>query len=288
MTTIKAFITTHPVLSYYVVAFALSWGGVIIVVGPAGFPGTTTQIPRLMPLVILTFLAGPGVGGPLLTGIAFGQAGLREFFSRLFEWRVAFRWYAVALVTAPLLMMAILLALSLISPVFAPSILRSDDKATLVLVGLATALGAGFFEELGWTGFAIPALRERHSVLTTGLIVGVLWGAWHLLVYLWISATVVSGELALIGYFLDAFLFLVPFRVLMVLVYDRTGSLLIAMLMHGSLTASARILMPAGTVGAALFAFDLVWVAALAVVIEAIAAGHPSLISRQSLRRRVA
>jgi len=160
MTTVKAFITARPVLSYYVVVFALSWGGVLIVVGPAGFPGTTAQVERLMPLVILTLLVGPAVGGPLLTGIAFGQAGFREFFSRLFTWHITARWYAVALLTAPLLMLAILLALSLISPVFVPGIFRSEDKATLVLAGLATALGAGFFEELGWTGFS--RARNRH------------------------------------------------------------------------------------------------------------------------------
>ena len=41
--------------------------------------------------------------------------------------------------------------------------------------------------------------------LTTGLIVGVLWGAWHLLVYFWVSGTV-SGTLPLALFVLDAFL----------------------------------------------------------------------------------
>ena len=45
------------------------------------------------------------------------------------------------------------------------------------------------FEELGWTGFATPTLRRRNRVLATGLIVGVLWGAWHFLVTLWGSGT---------------------------------------------------------------------------------------------------
>jgi CAAX protease family protein len=97
----------------------------------------------------------------------------------------------------------------------------------------------------------------------------VLWAAWHLLVYLWTSGTV-SGPLSFAGYLLDAFLFLTLFRVLMVWVYDRTGSVLVAMLMHGSLTASARILMPPGTTGVQLLTFDLVWVAALCVVIAAV------------------
>ena len=147
--------------------------------------------------------------------------------------------------------------------------------------------GAGFFEELGWTGFVIPELKRHYGVISTGLIVGVLWGAWHLLVYVWTSGTV-SGALSLAGYLLDAFLFLTLFRVLMVWVYDRTGSLLVAMFMHGSLTASARILMPPGIAGLPLLTFDLVWVAALCVVIAAIAVANSRHFSRHLLRSRAA
>ena len=184
-------------------------------------------------------------------------------------------------------MMAVLLALSLLSAEFLPGIFTSEDKALLLLVGLATAVAAGFLEELGWTGFAIPELRRRHSVLTTGFIVGVLWAVWHLPVYFWVSGSV-SGGIPLAGYLLDPFLFLVVFRVLMVWVYDRTESLLVAMVMHGSLTASARILMPPGATGLTLLTFDLVWVAALCVVVAAVAMANGRQLSRQPLRRRAA
>jgi len=50
-------------------------------------------------------------------------------------------------------------------------------------------------EELGWTGFAMPRLRLRYAVLGTGLIVGGLWGAWHLPINYWASG-VTSGEQA--------------------------------------------------------------------------------------------
>ena len=39
--TIKAFITNHPVLTYYALVFAISWGGILLIVGgPGGIPGT--------------------------------------------------------------------------------------------------------------------------------------------------------------------------------------------------------------------------------------------------------
>lgn len=287
MTQLKAFSARHPAVTYYALVFAISWGLILVVVGPSGFPGTSEEIERLLPYAILAFVVGPALAGPLLTGFIYGRAGLREFRCRLLKWRVAGWWYTVALLTAPLLMTTVLLALSLFSRQFLPGIFTSDEKSTLLLVGIATALVAGFFEELGWTGFAIPRLRQHYGVLSTGLIAGVLWAAWHLLVYLWTSGTV-SGPLSFAGYLLDAFLFLTLFRMLMVWVYDRTGSLLVAMLMHGSLTASARILMPPETTGMRLLTFDLVWVAALCVVIAAVGLSNTEQLSRRPFQRRMA
>jgi len=148
-------------------------------------------------------------------------------------------------------------------------------------------LGAGFFEELGWTGFAVPALRLRYGVLTTGLLVGGLWGAWHLLAAVWGIGNR-SGALPLALFVtLDLFSALPAFRVLMVWVYGRTGSLLVGMLMHSSLTSSLLILTPL-TTGVPLLTFDFVFAAALWVVVAAVAVASGWQLSRQPLRRRAA
>jgi membrane protease YdiL (CAAX protease family) len=274
MTNIKAIIKRHPVATYFALTFAISWGGVLIVVGPGGIPGTKEQFETLFPIALWAMLAGPSVSSILLTGLIHGRAGLRDFLSRLLKWRVGVRWYAAALLTAPLLMAAVLLTLSLLSPEFLPGIFTSNDKAAHVLFGIVVGLMAGFIEELGWTGFATPELRRRYGVLTTGLIVGLLWAIWHLLVAFWASGTI-SGDLSLTSYLLDPLLFLTVFRVLMVWVYDHTGSLLIGgMLMHMSLTASARILSPLAIVGVPLLTFDLVWFAAMWVIVAAVAAAN--------------
>lgn len=287
MSTVEAFINRHAAQTYFALVFAISWGGFLIVVGPGRIPGTPEQFKALLPFAILAMVAGPSIASLLLTGLAWGRAGLRELLSRLLTWRVGARWYAVALLTAPLLMMAILLALSLFSPQFVPSMFITDDKVALLLSSIAIALAAGFIEELGWTGFAVPALRRRCGVLATGLIVGLLWAAWHVLPGLWASGTV-SGRLSLASYLIDPFLFLLAFRVLMVWVYDQTESLLLAMLMHVGLTFGARALVPAGMTGVPLLTFDLVWTAALCVVIAAVAVGNGGQLSQQPLRSRAA
>src|SRR5215208_1573714 len=136
MTTIKAFIKSHPVLSYYALAFAITWGTILIVVGlgPSGILATNEQYSTLMAFLYPMMLVGPSVAGIVLTGLLYGRAGLRELRCRLLRWPVGVRWYAVALLTAPLSMAAILLALSLRSPEFLPSIFTSDEKATLLLM----------------------------------------------------------------------------------------------------------------------------------------------------------
>src|SRR5215217_2442120 len=82
MTTIKAFINRHPLMSYFAPTFAISWGGILIMVGPGGTSGTTWQSDPLLPFMGLAMLAGPSVAGILLTSLLYGKAGLREFGSR--------------------------------------------------------------------------------------------------------------------------------------------------------------------------------------------------------------
>ena len=282
-----AFIKRHPVPTYFALTFAISWGGFVLAVGPGGFPGTDEQFETLLPFVALAMLAGPSVAGILLTGLVSGRAGLRELLSRLLTWRVSVRWYAVALLTAPLLAAAVLFALSLTSPIF-----TAEDKAAVLLTAIVAGLVTGFFEEMGWTGFAIPRTRLRYGVLTTGLIVGILWGAWHFLQQFWISGPY-SGGLSLAIYlplsFFSVVAQLTAYRVLMVWVYDRTGgSLLVAMLMHASLSTNTVFIFTPAATGVSFLAYTWALAAVLWVVVAAVAVASRGQLSRQPLRRRVA
>jgi uncharacterized protein len=288
MNSIKAFIKKHPLLSYFALAFAISWGGVLFVAGgPGGISANSEASEMQVTFLYPVLIVGPSVAGILLTALLYGRAGLSEFRSRLLKWRVGARWYVVALLTAPLSVTAAVLALSLSSSEFVPSILTTSDKTSLLLMGIFAGLMVGIFEELGWTGFAIPRMKLRYGILGTGLIVGVLWGAWHFPPFFWGSGAA-SGTLPL-ALFLPVLLFtwLPAYRVLMVWVYDRTESLLVAMLMHVSLVASNVILVPLAT-GVALVTYDLVWAAVLWVVVGAVAVANGGHLSRVPLRRRVA
>jgi CAAX protease family protein len=255
--------------AYYTLVFAISWGGILVAVGPSGIFSTKYKPVVLAQFVYLAALAGPSVAGVLMTGLLDGRAGLRALFSRLLRWRVGVRWYLVALLTAPLLTAAILFVLSLTSPAFVPAIVTTDDKAGLLMSGIVLGLVVCFFEELGWTGFVTPELRKRHGILTTGIIMGLLWGAWHYPLFAGSASS--SGALPPALYLaVLLFSFLPAYRVLMVWVYDRTKNLLVVMLMHAPLAAGQLILIPVSISGGRLVAFDLAFAAALWVVVAAV------------------
>jgi Type II CAAX prenyl endopeptidase Rce1-like len=151
----------------------------------------------------------------------------------------------------------------------------APDKGSFLVMGLAGALMVGFFEELGWTGFAIPRLRLRHGILATGLITGVLWGVWHVPFLRFWPAVPLSEGLPLGAFLAASSLFVLigqlpAYRVLMVWVYERTGSLLVAMLMHGGLTASTFILGPAWVPGAGSLVYDVALTVAWWAVVAAL------------------
>ena len=279
---IETSITRHAVRTYFALAFAMSWTGVVLVVGPGGIPATIDRLMTLGPAVYAAMLVGPSVAGLLMTSVVSGRAGVRELLGRLFRWRVDARWYAVALLIAPVLTLAVSLGLSLVSPDFLPALFATSDKAPVLISGLAAGLLVGIFEELGWTGFAIPRMRLRHGVLGTGLIVGVLWGAWHFILF-WAPDSF-SGGLPLALLIVRLFSWLPAYRVLMVWTYDRTGSLLIAMLMHASLTATQMILMPPVASGMPLLVSILGWAAALWLVVAVIAAVNGWRLSPQPVQ----
>jgi membrane protease YdiL (CAAX protease family) len=290
MTTITTFIKRRPVLSYFALTFAISWGGMLgmllVIGGPGRFPLTPEEITRLFPVAYLVTVAGPSLTALLLTGLVGGRTGFRQLTSRLLRWRVGVRWYAVALLTAPLSVIATLLALSRLSPEYLPGFLTTTAGAAGAVpmsLGMVVALSLfnGFVEELGWTGFAIPRMHRRYGVLATGLSVGFLWGAWH-----FVSNMALSGGSSApipLALFMPVLLFsfLPPFRVLMVWVYDRTESLLVAMLMHASLDAFWLASTPPGLAPVDLVVWYLAWAALLWVAVAAVAVTNHWQLSQQ-------
>ena len=271
----------HPLLAYYLLTFALSWGGILVAVGPGSLFSSNWEAEASFASLVMAMLAGPSISGLLLIGLVDGRAGYRDLFSRLGKWRVGVRWYAIAILPAPIVCAGVMFALSLKSP-----LLTSDHKAAIVFGGFV-AIVTIVLEEIGWTGFAVPRLRRRYSVPMTGVIVGVLWGLWHFLQQVLISGSYAGGIPPLLFLALSssaAVASLTAYRVLLVWMFDRTGSLLVTTLMHGMLSASSIVWFVPIASGAAFLADVWLIAAVMWLLVGATAAFEGWLATRGSTR----
>jgi membrane protease YdiL (CAAX protease family) len=177
----------------------------------------------LFPVLILS-VAGAAL---ILTRIVDGTEGLRRLWNEAKTWRIGW-WYTLALVPPALILIALFTLRAFAGPPFSPNFFP---------VGFLFGIPAGLFEEIGWTGYALPKLIARMSWQRTSVVLGVLWGLWHLPVVDGLGAAVPHGEW--LPAFTIAFIAAVSaLRVLITWAALRTRSLLIAQLIHISSTGS--------------------------------------------------
>lgn len=238
MNSLKIFLTKYSVIIFFIFVFAISWSAIYIIAGPDGFPINQDQA-MVMGMAILL---GPVTACIILTGLTSGRSGFRELLSRLFKWRAGAGWYAAALLIAPLSTAVILALFSLFSSEFQPNIVLSVDKLNLIISGIIGGSIVGLFEELGWTGFAIPRLKRIHGTVSTGVIVGIIWGAWHFPLFWEVNSF--RSLLLFVLLIVRLFSWLPPYRILMVWIYNKTESLFLIILMHLSLVATLIVMDP--------------------------------------------
>lgn len=223
----------HPVASYFALTFAVSWTGALLVTAPHLLRGET--IPKMSGLLMFpVMLVGPSLVGILMTWFTGERKGLSNLFARMRRVRVPARWYAVLLIP-PGLVLAVLFALKTFwSPIFAPNNFWT---------GVSFGCVAGFFEEIGWTGYAFPKLSANRSGFAAAIFLGVLWGIWHLPVVDYLGVATPHGAYWF-RFFLAFTAAMTAMRVLISWLSARTNSVVLAQLMHAVSTGSLVVFSP--------------------------------------------
>lgn len=248
-------------------------------------------LPFAVPFALYLFL-GWGIifAALLVTGLALGREGVVSLLRRYLIWRVGGRWYLVAFLLYPVIFLSAI-ALNAAwtgAPVdFNTTLARQffGPSANLLLFVLPfflfEAIANG--EEMGWRGFVLPRLQAGHSALVASLILGLIWGFWHLPRYLALDS---GGSFALsMAKFLgDAILY--------TWLYNNTrGSLLLVTIFHAAGNTAGFFLPLANSVsrsnmGALLIAVVLIDLAAAVVTIAAGSERLSRVAAKQVLKLR--
>jgi membrane protease YdiL (CAAX protease family) len=222
----------HSLLTFFVLAYALSWAAV-----PWG--------EGLLPW-------GPAVAAIIMLAITEGKPGVKDLLSQMGRWRVGFIWYVVAL-SLPL---GYTLGAVGLNVLFGAAIGSLDPWYNLLpLIPLFLLLG-GQWEEPGWTGYALPRLQTGRSALTASLILSVFRTGWHLPLFL-------SGSIPLAD-----ILFIIAMQIVVTWLYNSTSrSVLIVMVLHFMQNLSAGFFNPLFSGGDAI---NAAWLRAVLYAVVAI------------------
>jgi uncharacterized protein len=219
----------HPLIVFFLLAYMVTW---------------LLWLPAMLlhlPVHDLRNIPGPALG---VTGLAFlmaalsnGKAGVLDMLRRFVLWRVGVPWYAFAILGLPIIQVLVGFVLP-----GGQGALSAFSPASLLLYPAAYAFRFPFgplWEEAGWRGFALPRLQRRYGPFVGTLILGVLWGIWHLPLYL--PADIQQG--GIIGGVLGFAVFVllaIAMAVIFTWVFNNTkGSLLIAILLHASIDGTS-------------------------------------------------
>ncbi|MBD3293002.1 MAG: CPBP family intramembrane metalloprotease [Armatimonadia bacterium] len=213
--------TVRILTHFLAISFGLTWGvAALILLFPDRAAALFGEMSGHNPLFIL-LVYSPGFAGAFLVWRRFGVQGLGSFFRRLTLWRAPAGWWLFLLLGIPAVFYAGAAITGTISEPF------PFEPWHQVFPVLAAALFLGPIEEFGWRGLALPLLQRKFSPLLAGLILGGIWGIWH------IPAFVMSGTLQSTWSFAPFFIGVVAISVILTPLFNASrGSLLIAVLYH--------------------------------------------------------
>jgi membrane protease YdiL (CAAX protease family) len=178
-------------------------------------------------------------------------------------WRVGWGWWGVVALVQPALLVAVALAYNGLGGnpglAFGGQVTAVEFIVQVVMLAIAT-LG----EEIGWRGFALPALLKTRSALTASLILGTVWSAWHIPFWLLQDSLDRYGP----GYLIINFLMIIPMTVYITWFFKHTrGSILLAAVFHLTFNIVNVVVVPVTSLIEPYLAFVAVqWVVALLLI----------------------
>lgn len=257
MNTKTSFIKRHSLVLGIVLIYLFTW--------PIGLSNAGV-LPFKIPLAISAF-EGWGIifAATLMTRLTLGKTEVVTLLKRYLKWRINWKWYLVALLLGPIL---------IVSSVYihaALTGLKPDYSTIMVYKFLGKSMSLrrmiiGWFlfeiitngEEIGWRGYILPRLQSKHNALISSLMLGVIWGLWHLPNFM------ADFDIVRFGWFMAQ---TAAQAIILTWIYNSTGgSLLLTMLYHASLNTAGMFMPMANTISSANMGAYIIFVLVLVIV----------------------
>jgi len=216
---------------FIVLAFVWAWG--------MGFAATQVKAysPGLNVALMVVAGFGPSLAGIAVVAFFSSPAGLRDWARRCLNWRVGWRWFVLAFLAPPAVMVCALAIHAVLGGAFPASIAPEQIPLAIANFGFVLLIGGPLGEEFGWRGYLMSALTAKLNWRAASLVIGVVWGVWHL--PLFYIADTAQSQMAIPIFMLN----ILAGSVLFGWLFERTqGSVLPALVLHTSLNAWAGIL----------------------------------------------
>jgi len=182
---------------------------------------------------------GPLIGAFVLTYWTTRKTGIIKLLKRAVDYRFNKVWLIPTILYWPVIMGVGLLAASL----------AGEELPALDWVANPLILGVYFVqvllfqgplqEEFGWRGYALDRLQSRFSALISSIILGLMWGVWHLPYLFWIGDEVIYELLW--AFMLSNIIISIG----MTWLYNNTGGSLLVALLHHTMFNFSNYLFPA-------------------------------------------
>ena len=249
LSTLSNMVKRHSLLTFFILAYALSWC-MVPWVGPSLLPW------------------GPALAAIIVIAITDGKPGVKTWLGQIGRWRVGFKWYILAL-SLPVLTS---LGAAGLNVLFGAAIGPLEPWYNFLLLIPLFLVTGGEWEEPGWTGYALPRLQTGRSAFAASLVLSVFRVGWHLPLFLYGS---IPGS---------DILFNIAAQIVITWLYNSTGrSVLIVMALHLMMNVSGEFFGPMFSGGDTV---NFAWLKAVlfgVIAISAIIWAGPTHLSRRPL-----
>jgi len=164
-------VTNHPVIAFCILNVIILLpiiGGLNLWLFPSSF-NYTLMFPQW----------APAIAAIVVVGIINGKIGINGLLKKTSIKNSSLKWGLIATIIPVIFCCVSYTILMYVKheQLILPTLTRSAGN--YVICFIATLFGS-YGEEIGWRGFMLPQLNKKHSLFISSLIVGIIWGIWHM------------------------------------------------------------------------------------------------------------